>query len=166
MMYRIASPSESVARLCVDALLRHGGRFRIPTASHVDDGSAAPPQEQLKTFHLPPGFEIQLVAAEPEIRKPINLAFDVRPAGSYVTGSVEYPYAAPTKESRTRYRHAVRHRRPTAARRKLQTVVDGLNIPIGICAVDRRPARLQHSRTAVAAATPMATACSKQKRRS
>ena len=31
------------------------------------------PHEQKKKFHLPPGFEIQLVAAEPEIRKPINL---------------------------------------------------------------------------------------------
>src|SRR5690349_14393867 len=34
-----------------------------------------PAQEQ-KTFHLPPGFEIQLVASEPAIGKPMNMAFD------------------------------------------------------------------------------------------
>ena len=36
------------------------------------------PQEQQRRFHLPPGFEIQLVAAEPEVRKPINLSFDAQ----------------------------------------------------------------------------------------
>src|SRR5262245_37328100 len=36
------------------------------------------PADEQKSFHLPPGFEIQLVASEPDIRKPINLAFDDR----------------------------------------------------------------------------------------
>src|SRR5262245_19425254 len=29
------------------------------------------PEEQRKLFHLPPGFEIQLVASEPDIQKPM-----------------------------------------------------------------------------------------------
>ena len=40
------------------------------------------PAEQQKMFHLPPGFKIELVAAEPEIRKPMNLAFDHRGEGN------------------------------------------------------------------------------------
>src|SRR5438067_13272338 len=31
------------------------------------------PAEEQKCFHLPPGFEIELVASEPAIGKPINL---------------------------------------------------------------------------------------------
>ena len=44
--------------------------------------------EQQKMFHLPPGFEIQLVAAEPEIRKPMNLNFDAR-GRLWITHSIE-----------------------------------------------------------------------------
>ena len=33
------------------------------------------PEEALQSFHLSPGFEIQLVAAEPLVRDPINIAF-------------------------------------------------------------------------------------------
>src|SRR5262249_23594786 len=36
------------------------------------------PEEQIEKFHLPPGFEIQLVASEPDIQKPMNLNFDSR----------------------------------------------------------------------------------------
>jgi len=59
----------------------------------VAPGEALSPQEQQKLFHLPPGFEIQLIASEPEIQKPMNMAFD--PHGRlWVTHSVEYPFAA------------------------------------------------------------------------
>ncbi len=36
------------------------------------------PQQQQQTFHLPEGFEVQLFAAEPDIGKPMNMAFDAR----------------------------------------------------------------------------------------
>src|SRR6266404_4608366 len=48
-------------------------------------------QEERKKFHLPPGFEIQLVAAEPDVRKPINLNFDHH-GRLFATESVEYPF--------------------------------------------------------------------------
>ncbi|MGL4461081.1 MAG: PVC-type heme-binding CxxCH protein, partial [Planctomycetia bacterium] len=42
-------------------------------------------------FHLPPGFRIELVAAEPDVRKPMNLNFDA--AGRlWATQSTDYPY--------------------------------------------------------------------------
>ena len=35
---------------------------------HVVPEGPLSPQEQLEKFHLPPGFEIELVASEPAIR--------------------------------------------------------------------------------------------------
>lgn len=97
---------------------------------HIIADPALTPAEQLKKFHLPPGFEIQLVAAEPDIQKPINLAFDA--AGRlYATGSVEYPFAAsdPTKARDTVQRFTIG---PDGKATKVEAVVTGLNIPIGI----------------------------------
>lgn len=51
------------------------------------------PEEERRMFHLPPGFEIQLVAAEPQIQKPINFNFDTR-GRIWVTGSEQYPWPA------------------------------------------------------------------------
>ncbi len=43
---------------------------------HIAATDPLRPEQQVKKFRLPPGFEIQLVAADPDIRKPINIAFD------------------------------------------------------------------------------------------
>ncbi len=57
------------------------------------DAKPLTPQEQLKRFKVPPGFEVQLVASEPEIQKPMNLNFDA--AGRlWTTGSEMYPWPA------------------------------------------------------------------------
>src|SRR6476661_336003 len=47
-----------------------------PPSPHVAATDPLRPEEQLKKLKVPPGFEIQLVAADPDIRKPINIAFD------------------------------------------------------------------------------------------
>src|SRR6478609_3087078 len=49
------------------------------------------PEEELKGFILPPGFEIQLFASEPDIDKPMNITFDAR-GRLWVTSSFEYPF--------------------------------------------------------------------------
>src|SRR5437763_10743553 len=49
-----------------------------------------PPREALKRMAVPPGFHVELVAAEPEIVNPIAMAFDDR-GRIFVTESVEYP---------------------------------------------------------------------------
>ncbi len=54
---------------------------RAQSPAPVENVSSFPPrspQEERKALHVPPGFEIQLVAAEPDIHKPLNLAFDDR----------------------------------------------------------------------------------------
>ena len=117
--------------LFVDALF--GAEPPNSYGSHVVQTRPLSAEEQLKAFHLPSGFTIQLVAAEPEICKPINLAFD--DAGRlYATGSIEYPYpaadAAKARDVVTRFEIDV-DGRATAAK----PVVSGLNIPIGLAAI-------------------------------
>lgn len=46
---------------------------------HIDHIPPAPvlsPEEELKTFKLPPGFHLELVASEPMVQEPICLTFD------------------------------------------------------------------------------------------
>ncbi|HRE80867.1 MAG TPA: hypothetical protein PLN52_07450, partial [Opitutaceae bacterium] len=50
------------------------------------------PVEQSQ-FKLPPGFEIQLVASEPGINKPLNLTFDAQ-GRLWVTTTEMYPWPA------------------------------------------------------------------------
>ena len=54
---------------------------RAQKPAPVENVSSFPPRtpaDEQKALHAPPGFEIQLVAAEPDINKPLNLAFDDR----------------------------------------------------------------------------------------
>ena len=79
----------------------------------IADNEAKDPAEELKAFHLPPGFEVQLVASEPDIHKPINIAFDDR-GRLWVTDTVEYPF--PAAEAR----HARHGEDPGRLRRRRQ----------------------------------------------
>ncbi|MBI3878431.1 MAG: hypothetical protein HY300_21105, partial [Verrucomicrobia bacterium] len=64
-----------------------------PFAENIRTTEPLTPEEERQTFKVPPGFEVQLVAAEPELRKPMNLAWDA--AGRlWITESREYPFAA------------------------------------------------------------------------
>ena len=47
-----------------------------PKPEHVSTAEPRTPEEEQKALHLPEGFVIELVAAEPDIHKPLNLAFD------------------------------------------------------------------------------------------
>src|SRR5262245_49074479 len=62
-----------------------------PFAENVRPTEALTPELEQKSFHVPPGFEVQLVAAEPDIAKPMNLAFDAT-GRLWVTTSREYPF--------------------------------------------------------------------------
>jgi putative heme-binding domain-containing protein len=82
-------------------------------------------------FHLPAGFEIQLVAAEPDINKPMNLAFDAK-GRLWVTTSIEYPYAAPTNRPARDRLMILDDFGPDGRARRVTQFADDLNIPIGI----------------------------------
>jgi putative heme-binding domain-containing protein len=87
--------------------------------------------DELKSFHLPPGFEIQLVASEPDIAKPMNLAFDAR-GRLWVAESREYPFPAPLdKKGRDAVKVLDQFGADGRAGR-ISTFAEGLNIPIGL----------------------------------
>jgi len=89
------------------------------------------PAEQRKRFHLPPGFEIQLVATEPEINKPMNMAFDAI-GRLWVTTSTEYPWPAPTNRAARDRLMIFDDFGPDGKARKVTEFAGGLNIPIGV----------------------------------
>lgn len=118
-------------------------RSALP-APLIVETPALTPEEQRLQFVLPPGFEIQLVASEPDIGQPMNLAFD--PQGRlWATNSLEYPYPAqgPGVEERDpRFQgggdHPPRDRLtvfagigPDGKPQSITNFVTGLNIPIG-----------------------------------
>jgi len=143
------------------------GAFSIGTLALPADEADAPPlspQEQLARFTLPPGFEIQLVASEPDIQKPLNLNFDA--AGRlWVTGTGLYPLAAKTDalghaipqferewESMSGATQGAKPEPPEVAgdsvrildnigpdgkAGRITVFADGLNIPVGVQALPR-----------------------------
>lgn len=90
----------------------------------------APDQERAK-FRLPEGFEAQLVASEPDIHKPMNLAFDDQ-GRLWVTDTLEYPYPAPDDRKPRDTVKVLSDFGPDGKARKIATFADGLNIPIGL----------------------------------
>ena len=84
--------------------------------------------QQRDTFTLPDGFEIELFASEPDIQKPMNLAFDAR-GRLWVSGSVEYPYASAEAKGRDTIK-VLEDTNGDGRADKITTFVDGLNIPI------------------------------------
>src|SRR3954447_16485407 len=102
-----------------------------PFADVIRKTEPLTPEQEQKTFHLPPGFEIQLVASEPEIGKPMNMAFD---AGGrlWLTQSREYPFAAPTNRPARDKIMVLEDFNANARAQKVTTFAEGLNVPIGL----------------------------------
>jgi putative heme-binding domain-containing protein len=127
------------------------------------------PQKERASFHLPPGFDIQLVASEPDIQKPMNIAFGTD-GRVWVTGSTLYPWPARRDaldqpiatfdkhwgENPLAFRATATPPEPaphgldtvrvlsdfdpaTGRARKVTVFADGLNIPIGILPLPRAP---------------------------
>ena len=122
--------------------------------------------EQRAGFRVPPGFEIQLVASEPDIGKPLNLNFDAR-GQLWVSSSSTYPWpakrdalgepiesfqrnwdannlafrAASTPPVPLDYGpdrlHVLSDFGPDGRARKSRVFADGLNIPIGVVPLPR-----------------------------
>jgi putative heme-binding domain-containing protein len=135
-------PQKSICPRALCALIGTGLLWSA-TACAADDPRLVAPtealtaQEQQKKFHLPEGFEIQLIAAEPEIRKPINMQFDASGA-LYVTESVEYPFPAPGEKPA---RDVIKRFMDTdgdGIPERMSIAVDQLNIPIGLLPLGKK----------------------------
>ena len=116
----------------VICMLADGGVAAAATKyQNIVDDPPRSPQEQLKAFHLPPGFEIQLVAADPDVHKPMNFNFDA--AGRlWFTGSVEYPYPKAESEKGRDVVRIIHGFNTDGLATKITTFADNLNVPIGI----------------------------------
>jgi len=125
----------------------HRDVSRAQSPAPVENVSSFPPRtalEEQRALHVPPGFEIQLVASEPAIHKPLNLAFDDR-GRLWVTDTLEYPY--PAREG-AKPRDSVKVLSDFQAdgrARKVETFADGLNIPIGLLPLPSARAALVHN---------------------
>jgi len=87
------------------------------------------PADELAGFQLPPGFVAQLVASEPEIQKPMQMAWDAK-GRLWVTTSFHYPFAV--ENNPTDKVFVLSDFGPDGRARKVQTFAGDLNIPIGI----------------------------------
>src|SRR5262245_15772654 len=91
---------------------------------------AKSPEEERQTFKLPPGFTAQLVAADPDIMKPMQIAFDAR-GRLWVPTSQEYPFPAVGRPGKDRL-YVLSDFGPDGKARKVSVFDDDLNIPLGI----------------------------------
>ena len=101
-----------------------------PPSPHIAATDPLRPEDEIKKIKLPPGFELQLVASDPDIRKPININFDA--AGRlWITETIEYPFEAKEGQGRDAVK-ILEDFGPDGRARKITTFVDKLNIPIGV----------------------------------
>jgi len=120
-----------VLALMLFAALVPAVRAADPFAEGVRTTDPVPGEEQVKSFKLPPGFKIELVAAEPDIQKPMNMAFDTK-GRLWVTSSREYPFPAPLDKPARDSIKVLEDFDANGRARKITTFADGLNIPIGL----------------------------------
>jgi putative heme-binding domain-containing protein len=126
--FMISMRSNAVATVCL-GLAALG--LQAAASPPVAPTEALSPAEERTKFKLPPGFEIQLVASEPEIQKPMNMAFDTR-GRLWVTHSIEYPFAVAPDATPRDGITVLEGFGPDGRATKATRFADGLNIPIGV----------------------------------
>lgn len=100
-------------------------------AEGVRSSDALTPEQERAAFVLPEGFKVALVAAEPQVNKPINIAVDAR-GRVWVASTVEYPWQA---KAGAKTRDAIKVLEDAdgdGTYEKVTTFADNLNIPAGI----------------------------------
>jgi putative heme-binding domain-containing protein len=88
------------------------------------------PADERKALKVPDGFDVQLVASEPDIQKPMQMAFDAK-GRIWVTTSYHYPFAAPAGKGTDKL-FVLSDFGPDGKAKKVETFAADLNIPIGI----------------------------------
>jgi putative membrane-bound dehydrogenase-like protein len=110
---------------------------RVPPLKYQEPLS---PQDSMKTMQVPPGFEVQLYASEPDIVKPIAMNWDER-GRLWVVESVDYPNELKAVADKDGIFHSVAGRdrivicedtNGDGKADKFTVFADGLNIPTGI----------------------------------
>lgn len=104
-----------------------GGAAVAQRVHIVPDGPLSA-EEQLKKFHVPEGFEIELVASEPEIGNPLSINFDAR-GRLWVTDTIDYPF--PPKGPGRDALKVFEDRDGDGRFETVATLVDKLSMPTG-----------------------------------
>ncbi len=101
-----------------------------PAQDLIAKTDAKSPDDERKAFKLPKGFEAQLIAAEPEIQKPMQMAFDSK-GRLWVTTSHLYPWAAKPGEGTDRL-YVLSDFDEKGKAKTIKIFDEKLNIPIGV----------------------------------
>lgn len=102
---------------------------RVPHNQDAPPGPALSPAEAIARMSVPPGFQVELVASEPDLVNPVAMTFDER-GRVWVTESLEYP-----RRSAGPGRDRVKILEDRDGDGRMETVkvfAEGLNIPSGI----------------------------------
>jgi putative heme-binding domain-containing protein len=105
------------------------GQDVVPHGQNRAPGKALSPVEAIRAMTVPDGFQVELVASEPDIVNPVAMAFDER-GRIWVTESLEYPRRSPGPG-----RDRVKILEDTDGDGKADrftVFAEGLNIPSGI----------------------------------
>jgi len=97
---------------------------------HIRTTEARTPEQERLGFKLPQGFKIELFASEPDIGKPINIAFDAQ-GRLWVSQSFEYPFPAEPGKGSDRI-SVLEDTDGDGRADKFIHYEDTLNIPIGL----------------------------------
>jgi len=95
---------------------------------HIVPEGPLTPREELAKFHVPEGFEIELVASEPDIYNPLSISFDRR-GRMWVSDTIEYPFppSGPGRDGLKVFEDTDGDGRYDS----VSTYVDGLSMPTG-----------------------------------
>jgi putative membrane-bound dehydrogenase-like protein len=101
----------------------------IPHGQSAPPGPPLSPAEAIKKMQVPPGFHVELVAAEPDLVNPVAMTFDEK-GRIWITESIEYPrHSAGPGKDRVKLFESTKG---DGKYDKVTTVIEGLNIPSGI----------------------------------
>ncbi|HXX93651.1 MAG TPA: PVC-type heme-binding CxxCH protein, partial [Planctomycetota bacterium] len=77
------------------ALILAWSALALPAVSQEEPKSPLSPKEALRSFRLPEGLKIELVASEPDVMDPVAMAFD-EDGKIYVAEMADYPLGPPS----------------------------------------------------------------------
>src|SRR5689334_17322277 len=101
----------------------------VPHGQDKPPGPALSPAEAVKKMTVPPDFQVEVVAAEPDLVNPVAMTFDER-GRIWVTESLEYPRSEPGP-GRDRVK-VLEDTYGDGNYDKVTVFAEGLNIPSGI----------------------------------
>ena len=110
---------------CRRSIKEGGAKLEIP--------QPVSPEVSMRHMHLPEGFHVELVAAEPDVIKPVSMAFDER-GRLWVVETQDYPETIlPPARRGTTGSSSARIPHGTGRMDKFTVFADHLNLPQGIC---------------------------------